>query len=77
VSTVLGCPCGNSNIWSEEVASILYTVELTRGEDGSVQVEHNGAGYETCDEGTVYSGNLWCRNCGDNLTESELVEVSS
>ncbi len=73
--TTMVCPhCGNDNLWSDEPASIMYTVRFTRDEDGEVQMEYTGDGYEAQDEGAVYVGDIWCRSCGSQLTEDQLVE---
>ena len=74
----LACPhCGDSeNLWSDEPASIMYTVRLSRTEDGSIEVEHTGMGYEPQDEGTEYVGDIWCRTCGTQLAEDQLTETT-
>ena len=73
--TLLACPrCGNTDLWSDEPASIMYSVELSRGPDGSVVVDYPGTGYEVQDEGTEYAGDIWCRSCGTQLTEADLVD---
>lgn len=72
--TRLACPCGSTRLRSDEVASILYPVTLTRAADGAVEVDYPGVeGYEVVDEGTVYVGDLWCRDCGKQITEDQLV----
>lgn len=70
--TRLACPCGSTRLRSDEVASIMYPVTLTRAADGGVEVDYTGDSYEVMDEGTVYVGDLWCRDCGRQLTEADL-----
>lgn len=73
--TPLACPhCGNTRLWSDEAASIMYPVELSRNDEGAVVVDYPGDGYEVMDEGTEYVADIWCRGgCGAQLTEGELV----
>jgi len=75
-SIALACPhCGSDRLRSDEVATIGYPVAMFRDESGNVDVEYTGEEYDTFDEGTVYSGDIWCRDCGDQLTESDLVSA--
>lgn len=66
----LACPhCGHGeSLWSDEPASIMYTIKMYRDGDG-IEVEYTGAGHEAQDEGTEYVGDIWCRSCGTQLTE--------
>jgi ribosomal protein S27AE len=76
-TTRLACPrCGSGdNLWSDEAASIMYPVRLTReAGDTTADVEYTGESYEVQDEGTVYVGDIWCRNCGIQLTEHDLID---
>lgn len=75
--SALACPtCGHGeSLWSDEPASIMYRVTLSRATDGTVDVDYPGDGYEPQDEGTVYVGDIWCRSCGNQLTETQLVAV--
>lgn len=67
------CKSGDS-LWSDEVASIMYPVRLTRESvDAAVEVEYTGESYSVMDEGTVYSGDIWCRDCGSQIGEEDLV----
>lgn len=78
MGTPLACPnCGTTDLWSDEPASIMYTVQLTRSESGDVEVEYTGTGYEPQDEGTEYAGDIWCRQCGTQHTEAALVPEST
>lgn len=78
MSVKLVCPtCGSDRLWSDEVASVMYPVTLTRNEDGSVEVDYTGDGYEVMDEGTEYDGDIWCRSCGSQFEETQLREVTS
>lgn len=77
MSTRLACPqCGNTALWSDEPASIMYSVVLRRNPQGAVAVEYDGIGYEPQDEGTEYVGDIWCRACGSQWAEADLVEVA-
>ena len=77
MSTPLACPhCGSVNLRSDEAATIGYPALLFRDEDGNVDVHYTGEEYESFDEGTVYSGDIWCRDCGANPKEQDLVEVA-
>lgn len=72
--TRLACPhCGNANLWSDEPCTVMYTVKLTRVGGGSVAVEYDGLGYEVVDEAATYVGSIWCRACGSELDEAQLV----
>ena len=48
-------------------------VKVTEKGPSSVDVTYTGETYDTWDEGTVYSGDVWCRECGQQLGEAELV----
>lgn len=67
--------CGSTRLRSDEVAAIGYPVNLFRNDAGEVEVDYTGESYEVWDEGTVYSGDIWCRDCGHQHTESDLMEV--
>lgn len=71
----LVCPnCGHGeSLWSDETASIMYTVRLTGRDDGTVAVDYTGTGYDPVDESTTYEGRIWCRDCGSRLTEADLI----
>lgn len=75
----LACPnCGHGeSLWSDEPASIMYTIKLYRDGDG-VEVEYTSFGHEAQDEGTEYVGDIWCRGCGSQLTEADFgIETNS
>lgn len=75
-SVPLACPaCGSVRLRSDEVASLGYPVTLARAADGTVEVTYTGDGYETYDENTVYTGDLWCRDCCTQITEDVLAPL--
>lgn len=39
-----------------------------------IEVEYTGESYDVMDEGTEYRGDIWCRSCGSQFTEDQLVE---
>jgi Zn finger protein HypA/HybF involved in hydrogenase expression len=71
----LACPyCGSTRLRSDETATIGYPVTLVRNAStGSVEPEYTGDEYIVFDEGTEYSADIWCRDCGANPDEDELV----
>jgi hypothetical protein len=76
MSKQLACPeCESTRLRSDEVAAIGYPVRLFRTPDGSVDVDYTGESYQVWDEGTEYSGDIWCMNCGANPNEADLIEV--
>lgn len=76
--STLACPeCESTRLRSDETAVIGYPVILRRTPDGSVDVQYTGEDRDVFDEGAVYDGkDLWCRDCGSNFTEGDLVEVT-
>lgn len=69
----LVCPkCHSRALRSDETAVIGYPVTLARV-NGLIEVTYTGESYETFDEGTVYVGDLWCRDCGYHFAPHELV----
>jgi hypothetical protein len=77
--TKLVCPkCGtDDNLWSDETASIMYPATFSRDADGAVTLDYTGEDYKIIDEGTVYSGDIWCRDCGIQLGEGDLIEAKT
>lgn len=75
--TTLACPnCESTSLRSDEVAAIGYPVIMRRNDAGQIEPEYIGDGYEVWDEGTVYSNDIWCRNCGVQVDENDLIEVT-
>jgi hypothetical protein len=73
--TTLACPhCGETRLWSDEPTTIMYPAVFTRDDAGDVTPDYTGDSYDVMDEGTEYVGNIWCRSCGTQLAESDLVE---
>lgn len=69
----LVCPkCHSRALRSNEVAEIGYPVTLSRV-NGQIEVNYTGGMYETFDEGTVYRGDLWCRDCGHHFAPHDLI----
>lgn len=72
-ATPLCCPkCGSQSLRSDEKAAIGYNVLISRNGSGQIDVNYTGD-REVWDEGTVYEGDLWCRDCGAQLAEADLV----
>lgn len=75
-TTTLACPhCGNTDLHSDEIASIMYPVTMVRDEAGDINPVYAGGFYEVMDEGTVYrEDHVWCRSCGTQLSADDLVD---
>lgn len=75
MSTVeLCCPhCTSTRLRSDETAQIGYPVLLTLSDHGGIEVEYTGESYDVWDEGTTYEGDIWCRDCGAQVSPQSLV----
>lgn len=76
--SALACPSCQSaeDLWSIEVATILYPVKPVQQDDGTVDPGYTGDSSETYDESAVYRSELTCRRCGIDLAEADLVAVT-
>lgn len=65
-----GCGSGES-LYSVETAAIMYPIWVV--DDA---VEYTGNSYIVLDENTMFSDDLYCRECDRELTLADLVEES-
>lgn len=76
--TTLCCPkCGNTELYSDEAASIMYPVLLARDDAGTVTPNYDVTfgEREVIDEDTKYRAQIWCHGCAMAVEEAKLISV--
>jgi ribosomal protein L31 len=76
-TTRLVCPgCKqDDNLYSVEKTTILYPVLMAFDADGNPDPQYTGEDRIVEDEGTVFDDTIYCRNCCDEMTTSELLPI--
>lgn len=71
----LACPrCGSADsLFSQERTVILYPVRMSVESDPRPGFTYTGADRIVVDEGTVYTGDLYCRSCITAVAETDLI----
>lgn len=75
-SNRLACPhCGAITLYSSEKTTIDYPITAELDKAGFL-FDYTGDSSYTNDEGTSYEGAIYCRACGSDLTEGQLITIA-